>query len=86
MDTLGGNQEMTALNESGLYSLIMTSRKGIYKIDTLGGHTAMKGIWGSRQNGDTYTLFCLVAVLASKLHATNSPQSDKNPSIFNDTS
>ena len=27
VDTLGGNQEMTALNESGLYSLIMTSRK-----------------------------------------------------------
>ena len=27
IDTLGGNQEMTALNESGLYSLIMTSRK-----------------------------------------------------------
>ena len=26
VDTLGGNQEMTALNESGLYSLIMTSR------------------------------------------------------------
>ena len=27
VDTLGGKQEMTALNESGLYSLIMTSRK-----------------------------------------------------------
>jgi len=31
-------------------------------------------------------LFCLVAVLTSKLHVTNSPQSDKTPSIFNDTS
>jgi anti-repressor protein len=27
VDTLGGKQEMTAINESGLYSLIMTSRK-----------------------------------------------------------
>jgi prophage antirepressor-like protein len=26
-DTLGGRQEMTAINESGVYSLIMTSRK-----------------------------------------------------------
>lgn len=25
--TLGGNQEMTVINESGLYSLILTSRK-----------------------------------------------------------
>lgn len=27
MDTLGGSQEMTIINESGLYSLILTSRK-----------------------------------------------------------
>jgi anti-repressor protein len=27
VDTLGGNQEMTAINEAGLYSLIMVSRK-----------------------------------------------------------
>jgi len=27
VDTLGGKQEMTAINESGLYSLILTSRK-----------------------------------------------------------
>ncbi|MEK4754839.1 phage antirepressor [Priestia sp. FSL R5-0597] len=27
MDTLGGEQKMTAINESGLYSLILTSRK-----------------------------------------------------------
>lgn len=27
VDTLGGRQEVTAINESGLYSLIMTSRK-----------------------------------------------------------
>lgn len=27
VDTLGGNQEMAAVNESGLYSLILTSRK-----------------------------------------------------------
>jgi anti-repressor protein len=27
VDTLGGKQDMTAINESGLYSLIMTSRK-----------------------------------------------------------
>ncbi|WP_081387878.1 Bro-N domain-containing protein [Paenibacillus sp. FSL H8-0175] len=27
MDTLGGNQQLSAINESGLYSLIMASRK-----------------------------------------------------------
>lgn len=31
MDTLGGAQEMGAINESGLYSLIMTSRKAAAK-------------------------------------------------------
>ncbi|WP_025860088.1 phage antirepressor KilAC domain-containing protein [Acetobacter papayae] len=31
VDTLGGPQEMTAINESGLYSLILTSRKAAAK-------------------------------------------------------
>jgi len=31
VDTLGGNQEMTIVNESGLYSLILTSRKAAAK-------------------------------------------------------